>query len=222
MAEPRFWVFDLDDTLYAEADYVRSAFACAGDLVARLYGVQHAAARLMAMKQAGQADPIAALWAEAGLPSAGRAGVIAAMRAHVPDIRLRPGAKDVLDRLRKSGRGFGVMTDGRSVTQRAKLAALQCLDAGLIMISQESGFEKPDARCYQAFEAHAPGARFGYVGDNPRKDFVGAHAAGWETVMLADDGGHIHRQDQDYPAGHFARFTAACWAEIGEVIDGCA
>lgn len=220
MDEGRFWVFDLDDTLYAEAEYVQSALGWVGDLVARLYGKAEAKAQLMALGAAGHADPIAAFWQNAALPEAAREAVVAGMRAHVPEIRLRPGAAAVLDGLRHSGVGFGIMTDGRSVTQRAKLAALGCLDARLILISGESGWQKPDVRCYGYFADRMPGLQFGYVGDNPMKDFVGAKAAGWMTVMLVDDGGNVHKQDTDVSSDHKALLVADGWEEVGGIVNG--
>jgi putative hydrolase of the HAD superfamily len=218
MVEQRFWVFDLDDTLFAEADYVRSALCWVGDFVSRLYGINDAAEQLLALKQAGAVDAIGDLWVKAALPSSAREAVVAAMRAHLPDIALRPGARAVLDEMRATGDGFGIMTNGRSVTQRAKLAALGCLDARLILISEESGWQKPDARCYQYFADRLPVRQFGYVGDNPAKDFVGANAAGWRTIMLKDDGRHIHRQDVRIAAGAAAGETVTDWLELAAKI----
>ena len=40
-----------------------------------------------------------------------------------------------------------------------------------------------------------PKAEFSYVGDNLKKDFVGANALGWQTVCLLDDGRNIHKQE---------------------------
>jgi putative hydrolase of the HAD superfamily len=220
VAPKRFWVFDLDDTLYAEADYVHSALNWAGARVTRIFGIPDAQGQLVALQAKGMADPIAAFWQGAKLPEAAREQIVAGMRAHVPEIVLRPGAKAVLDALRASGVGFGIMTDGRSVTQRAKIAALGCTDARAILISGESGWQKPDPRCYGFFAQHIPGGAFGYVGDNPKKDFVGAKAAGWRTIMLQDDGRHIHGQGDVADAAFQADEAAANWAGISALICG--
>jgi putative hydrolase of the HAD superfamily len=219
-ASPVLWVFDLDDTLYAERDYVRSALSFAGGLAADLFGKPNAAARLLALFAGGTADPIGAYWQEAGLPEAARPAVVAAMRAHIPAIALRPGAQAVLQRLRDRGPGFAIMTDGRSVTQRAKLRALSCLDARHLLISEETGWAKPDPRCYRFFADRLPGWRFAYVGDNPAKDFSGANEAGWLTVMLLDDGGNVHPQPQAAAAGAGAQHNIASWQDLGDLIDG--
>jgi putative hydrolase of the HAD superfamily len=221
MVEQRFWVFDLDDTLYDEAEYVRSALLFSGRLVARLYGVDDAPSRLEAYRAAGDRNPIASLWHEYDLPPQGMDGVIFAMRAHLPDIRLRSGAQPVLDSLRQAGRGFGIMTDGRSITQRAKLAALGCLDAKFILISEESGYQKPDMRCYSDFQDRFPKDHFGYVGDNPRKDFSGARSAGWKTIMLLDSGKNIHGQPASLVKDHSAEYRASSWEQIGRIIHEC-
>ena len=219
MAKPRMWIFDLDDTLYAERSYVLSALRFAGAMVSDLYVVADAALFLTDAFERGDADPILSLWQAQDLPLAAKAAVVAAMRAHRPAVSLYAGAGAVLDQQRDKPVGFGIMTDGRSLTQRAKLAALGCLDARAILISEESGWHKPDPQCYAFFATRFPDVAFGYVGDNPAKDFVGARAAGWETVMLVDQGHNVHSQTEQRPRHFHAAHTATTWHKIGELLD---
>lgn len=204
MAEPVHFILDLDDTLYAEREYVRSAFTQVGELISTLFGVTNPAERIQSLWNEGMNDPIANVWAELRLPDSARSGVIAAMRAHIPSIMLRPDAARFLKRLRDAGAGYAIVTDGRSVTQRAKMAALGCLDARYVSISEEVGLAKTDTERFADVSRRLGPGRYIYIGDNPAKDFYAPNRLGWRTVMLSIQDGGIHPQglpdDMDYRA----------------------
>jgi putative hydrolase of the HAD superfamily len=191
------FVFDLDDTLYREHHYVRSALSFVGRMVEELFSIQNSASQLLHLFETGYRSPVNEFWSRENLPHSAMKEILAAMRAHQPNIKLDPGAEDILDHLRTTGRGFSIITDGRSVTQRAKLAALDCLDAKTISISDEVGFAKTEVERFLAIQRHFPEKKFIYVGDNPQKDFIVPNMLGWVTVMIQDDGTHIHKQDRD-------------------------
>jgi len=187
------FVFDLDDTLFKERDYVASALRFAGGRIQQMYGINDPSAALIAAFAQGHQDPIGALWAAKGLPPRAKSGVISAMRAHIPDIALSPATKAFIQDIRAKGAGFAILTDGRSLTQRAKIAALGLMDADMICISEETGAEKPSEKGFKAIEAQAQTRRHIYIGDNPRKDFLAPNARGWLTFMLKDNGQNIPR-----------------------------
>ena len=190
------YVFDLDDTLYLERDYSASALTFAGSLIADLFGLTDAGNELLALLDERAHLPIDCYWEKASLPDVAKGQIIAAMNAHIPYISLYPDAERVLAKLRQSKSGFGVVTDGRSVTQRAKLRALNCINAKYISISEEVGLPKTDVRRFQDFASRFPANRYVYVGDNPTKDFLAPNQLGWHTVMLSNRGDNIHLQDQ--------------------------
>jgi putative hydrolase of the HAD superfamily len=187
------FVFDLDDTLYAERDYARSALSFAAGLFEQKFGITDALAPLWARFEGGAADPLGDVLGAYSLPIEAKAVIKKNMQAHIPEISLRNEAKTVLDALRSSGRGFSIVTDGRSVTQRAKIQALGCTDAKLISISEEVGIPKTDVRRFTAIEMELAAQSYCYVGDNPSKDFVAPNELGWHTVMLLDSGVNIHK-----------------------------
>lgn len=203
MDEIRNWVFDLDDTLYAERDYERSALVYVGAEVERLYGINEFSAILLTLSAQRHPDPIAQAWSQYALPEAERSAMIVAMRAHAPQIFLSEGARAVLAHLRQQTRPYAIVTDGRSITQRAKIEALGCRDAAFVSISEEVGISKVDpARFAAVTEALGPGSCC-YVGDNPAKDFVGPNHLGWKTVMLVHREQGVHAQNlPDNPAYH--------------------
>jgi len=189
-------VFDLDDTLYPERAFVQSGFRA----VAR-YVEQECAANvysaLCKIWDAGDRDPLGKITAEFGLPGP-KSELIEIYRTHIPELTLVANVKELLSTLRTAGHAIGIMTDGRSSTQRNKIRMLG-LDAWAedILISEEFGSAKPAERNYRHFEGRFPRRKFAFVGNDPAKDFVTANRLGWQTICILDPGDHIHPQAFD-------------------------
>lgn len=186
-------VFDLDDTLYKEIDFTFSAFRH----IARLLQ-PHVGADLYPLMRATYEDGKNAfdrIMDEYKLPVC-MAELVALYRFHEPVIDLCPAAASLLECLHVRGIRCGLVTDGRSQTQRSKLRALGLTSYfSHVVISEEIGSEKPAATNFSVFEERFPKARFVYVADNPRKDFVQPNHMGWRTIGLRDDGRNIHPQN---------------------------
>lgn len=205
-------VFDLDDTLYLEREYVRSGFAEVAGFVAARTGVD--ADRTFEFlwngfetSRRGRAfDELIEAFALDGL-AVGE--LVAAYRAHQPDIALATDVRALLMALRSDGRKIGVITDGPAESQHAKVAALGLLDlVDLIVVTGEWGedFWKPHPRSYDLIEETwgLPGSDLTYVGDNPAKDFVTARRRGWLTVRVRR-AGQLHlavEATDEYRADH--------------------
>ncbi|MBI1357285.1 MAG: HAD-IA family hydrolase [Acidobacteria bacterium] len=196
-------VFDLDDTLYLEREYVRSGARAVGRWLAGALGLDpvltsaelgETAARNPTGDPFGRWLRARRLNAERWLPE-----VLERYRAHVPAIRLEPGIERLLTRLGRR-RKLGIVSDGRFSQQRLKVEALG-LDrrVSAIVLSDELGRDawKPCPRPYQlALELLGESAgRAVYVADNPAKDFLGARRAHMLSVRLRRRGGlHSHRE----------------------------
>jgi putative hydrolase of the HAD superfamily len=186
-------VFDLDDTLSDERDYVRSGFDCVAHAAARS---DAEAARLAdwmwaAFESGVRGDTFDRLLA--AFPDLGARlttdDLIAAYRNHVPAIELAPGVAELLDALRTRDLRLGVLTDGPSASQSAKAAALQLdrwFDPIVLTDTLGPGFAKPSPDGFALISRRwgVPGRHLGYVADNPEKDFVGPRQLGWATVRL--------------------------------------
>ena len=179
-------VFDLDDTLYAEADYVLSGKRAVANMVDELFG-QDIAKDVMAC----EGDFLEYICRRLNLPQLAKTSLLWHYRLHRPEISLRDGAKEVIQFLRKKSVPICLITDGRSVTQRLKIAALD-LDFDAIYISEEVGVGKPDARAFALVEAQWQRTKHMYIGDNITKDFIAPNARGWITCGLRSDSRHIH------------------------------
>lgn len=211
-------VFDLDDTLYPEIDYARSALTFAGRLVESTFAMDNAASFLLQAFEDGQRDAIGALWAARALPQAARADVIAAMRGHSPAIDLPLDSAETLTALAQKGVKWSILTDGRSLTQRRKIEALGLMGASAVYISDERGVGKPALKAYTQIVDDQPDAcKFCYIADNPAKDFVTPNALGWNTIMLRNRGQNIHPQDLDVPKAFRAQIEINSLREIFSV-----
>ena len=191
--------FDLDDTLYKEIDFLKSAYreiaihAAQGDrkLAETAYGEM-----LQAYEDGGNAFLRLNELLGADTPVG---EYLAIYRAHRPNIHLDGKTVETLDALKAAGCTLGLITDGRSVQQHNKIVALRLnrwIAEEDIIISEEVGSEKPSEANYRCvMERHPDAERFIYVGDNPIKDFVAPNRLGWETMCLLDNGENIHPQD---------------------------
>ncbi len=200
-------VFDLDDTLYPERDFVLSGFRAVANVIVRETGVD-VFERLVELFEARHADPFGNVLASLGMPIETKGRLIQTYRDHYPKLTLAPGVADVLGNLRDSGRSLGIITDGRSVTQRNKIRALG-LDTLIdtIVISEEIGSAKPAEQNYRHFEDQFVGRQFVYIGNDVAKDFIAPNRLGWQTIGLRHDKRHIRSAPTaDVPAHALPQF----------------
>lgn len=190
--EKKTIVFDLDDTLVKEIDYLKSAFAAmAVHLDAQHPGLFE---EMLGWYKAKE-DVFAKL--EKRYPHAVKAELKAFYRNHTPNFNPLSESRELLLELKDDGHYLGLITDGFSITQRNKIKALDIEDLfDLIVISEEFGSEKPDERNFAVFSQFNTKDYF-YISDNVRKDFIAPNKLGWTTVCLLDDGANIHTQDFD-------------------------
>jgi HAD hydrolase, family IA, variant 1 len=199
-------VFDLDDTLFDEREFCRSAYT---EITAELSSrFQANASRVLdAMWSAlmNRDNPFTAMEEELerekiAFPPGLTKEMVTLYRAHRP-FRLTPGrgVTTTLERLRRDGVRTGIITDGRSTTQRAKIVALgigEFFDNEDILISEELGADKRSELMFRRLmETHPDEKGFVYVGDNTEKDFTQPNLLGWTTVCLRHIRAGVHPQD---------------------------
>jgi putative hydrolase of the HAD superfamily len=195
-------VFDLDDTLYSEREYVRSGFRAVGEWAERRLGLSQAIVRaeLQALFDAEFRGDVFQWWlAEQGLPESLLAEMVRIFRTHAPRIALYPDAERILNELKPKYR-LGLVTEGRRENQQAKIRALglDCWLAAVVILGEEDRAEwKPSRKPFDRVLGmlSATGGEAVYVGDNPRKDFRGAREAGMATVRIRRPEG-LHSQDE--------------------------
>jgi putative hydrolase of the HAD superfamily len=193
--ENPFVIFDLDDTLSPEIDYLKSAYQ-----EIALFILQNTKSQIYdEMLQRHFRKENVFYWIlnkyKEQLSGYSLDFFLSIYRNHMPQLTLNSETAQVLEKMANRQIKMGLISDGRSITQRNKLKAL-----GIekyfsdIIISEEFGSEKPDTRNYLYFEKKYPGHSFYYVGDNTLKDFIVPKQLGWKMICLKDCGNNVHKQ----------------------------
>lgn len=211
MLKNDYIVFDLDDTLYKERTYSESALSFFGrklNDVMKVEGIDH---QLTELFDSGHTDAIGEVCDRYDVSDELKSKLLRQMRGHPPEIVLTDDALKMLTLIRELKIPFSILTDGRSITQRAKLTALGLNDAQITIVSEEFGQGKPSPDGYRFIESHTSTlGSYVYIGDNLKKDFIGPNSLGWKTIQLIDNGLNIHKApsfvDESQKAHHAVRF----------------
>lgn len=199
-------VFDLDDTLFYEKDFCRSAY----EEIAVVLGARYRCDLSFLPVKMGEAlnnrenpfDVMREALGNRGLSVTEDdvREMVELYRHHAPEYILpMRGAGMLFDALRRRDVRIGIITDGRSYTQRNKLHATG-LDKYIapedILISGECGSDKTSPLMFEKMMAmHPEEAGFRYVGDNTQKDFRHPNLLGWDTVCLRHYRPGVHPQN---------------------------
>lgn len=172
-------IFDLDDTLYSEKEYVKSGFKAVsvflkGDYEGRLWelfcnGLPAIDSLLKELNREEEKEECLNVY-----------------RSHVPVIHLYDGVRELIDNLKDKGIKVGIITDGRPEGQRNKIEALG-LDVDDIIITDELGgvqFRKPCDIAYRIMMTkwRLPAENIVYIGDNILKDFQAPKQLGMQWL----------------------------------------
>lgn len=190
--------FDIDDTLYKERDFVLSAYDEVSAYLSARFDIRKDILYKLMVEAIERGLPPLQYVSSAIKRDVPLSECLNVYRRHVPNISLDKQTILVLRTLKERGCTLGLITDGRSITQRNKIAALglsDYIDDTDIIISEEVCSEKPSQRNYRPFMDRYPQGRYVYVADNIEKDFIAPNMLGWTTICLLDNGKNIHRQD---------------------------
>ena len=182
-------IFDLDDTLYSEKQYVRSGYQKIAEYLER----DDAAEKLWFYFESGK-PAIDAYLAEI-CESEKKAECLRVYREQMPDITLYDGVVELIHKLKTKGIKAGIITDGRPEGQRNKIKALG-LDTLVddIIITDELGgvqFRKPCDIAFRIMQTKwkLPYEQIIYVGDNPNKDFQACRQLGMRWRYFKNEDG---------------------------------
>lgn len=227
MSNQRAVIFDLDDTLYAESEYVASGFQSVGEWAARKWDRQpDAIAReLNALHERNISGRVFNTWLDQnGIQYDGEivGQMVAVYRDHIPTITLFPNARKTIEKLRRTYR-IGLVSDGYLNAQQKKFDALQIADLfDSVVFSDALGREnwKPSRVPFDTAlrQLGVQGGMATYVGDNPTKDFLGARGAGLSSIRLRQLGG-IYSHLEPETNNHAADLEVTSWNVLVESID---
>ena len=161
-------VFDLDDTLYNEYDYVKSGFCAVADYL----GDPKVFDKLIELYHIDNNN----VFQRMGLTDDTCQKCIEIYRNHFPEISLREDVIKVLHTIKENNFKLGIITDGRVEGQRNKLQALglyKLIPNVIITDTLGIEFRKPHPKSFERMR-ECLDVQFDemmYVGDNPQKDF---------------------------------------------------
>lgn len=210
-------IFDLDDTLYDEASYVRSGFRAVARWGEERFGqdAHDSFVELEAILRRDGRGQVFDTWLR------GRASVREAVRVyrhHDPDIALPQSSREVLDAV--AAYPLYLVTDGHKVVQARKIEALgiggrfrHCY----VTHRYGRSSAKPSPRCFELIKAreHAEWDELVHVGDDPAKDFVTLNRLGAHTIRVLTGRHAIVRGDSEHEAHH----QAATLLEVPAMIE---
>ena len=184
-------VFDMDDTLYSEKDYVRSGYGAVAACFPQIADLEK---KLWAAFEAKMPAIDAVLEAE-GLGTPGnKEKALHTYRSHTPSIRMYAGVEALLQRLKQT-RKLGLITDGRPDGQRAKIQALGIeVYFDHIIVTDELGgssYRKPNEAAFRLMQQalDVPFCKMVYIGDNLKKDFIAPQNLGMNTIYFRNEDG---------------------------------
>lgn len=176
-------IFDLDDTLYSEKEYVRSGYK----KIAEHFGKSELADQMWTVFERGGRAIDEVL--TANKLEAHKEEALRIYRFQDPEIHLYPGVAEMIERIRRTKK-VGIITDGRPEGQRAKLRALGlCAMVDEIIVSDELGgveFRKPCDCAFRLMKKRlgVPYEQMAYIGDNLKKDFHAPCQLGMQQIYF--------------------------------------
>lgn len=209
-------LFDLDDTLYPELDYVHSGFRAVARFLANFSDERDWFAEMLQILEEEGRGRIFDRVLEQIRPteSLNVHTLLFVYRSHIPEIELPENSLRILRGVRESGCKTGLVTDGCHVVQRNKTQALGMEELMDVIVHTDvlgSGCWKPSPVPFEVAMRMLdldPGQGV-YVGDNPAKDFSGARSLGMKTIRIGDGcaAGNLPWTDADHCADSLEEIT---------------
>lgn len=217
-------VFDLDDTLYKERDFVESGKEFVASYLCKLYSnsIFKSFITLPAREFFDRAVKVTKSVSPDNPMDI--SDLLSLYRNHRPSITLSDEVRDLLKALHNEPSVIlALITDGRSVTQWNKIISLglrEFIPEQNILISEEIGGDKLSGIPYSRLhDTLGDIRRWIYIGDNPAKDFVFPNKSGDITVMIADkDNINIHSQELSDNQTFNPKYTVSDFKELGRIL----
>jgi putative hydrolase of the HAD superfamily len=196
-------VFDLDDTLFPECQYVQSGFRAVSAYLHEkgIVGQDVFPAMWDRFNAGGHSLVFNSVLEEHGIVPEKKLidALVTVYRMHRPQLSLYPDARTVLAYFH-GRKPLALLSDGYLQTQTAKLDALgiEHYFSAIVLTDQlgrdcwkpsPAGFEK----IMQTLGSDPAG--YVYIGDNPRKDFAAPRQLGWQSIHVRRPHGVYTRDD---------------------------
>jgi len=192
-------VFDLDDTLYSERDFVDGGFR---NVVAHVLGydkpdlINPWLRKVAELSKQGRRDIFQVLLADLNqkCTPARIDELVQVYRTSDRALKCFPDAESVLFRWKDAGLPVAILTDGPLEAQQTKVRLLNLdrkVDQVLYTDQYGPGFGKPSVKCFQMLMKtfRVEPEECVYFADNEMKDFYAPNLLGWKSVKVQRPGG---------------------------------
>ena len=175
-------VFDLDDTLYDEIDFVKSGFREVSEFL-------------------GDKKYFDFMWDEFNKNGSGKIfnkliekfnleislnKLIEIYRFHFPKITLPNESKEILEFAKNYK--TALITDGHYIMQKNKYNALK-LKLDYPIFTDFYHTKKPELKPFLMIMEKFPNEEYIYISDNPKKDFLAPKKLGWNSIRFKNPNG---------------------------------
>lgn len=190
-------VFDLDDTLISEKEYIRSGYNHIAKVLSVRIGKDEDIifSDLIELFHHSPKNVFNKLYEKYSIEYSKEEiiNLVKEYRNHYPDVKFYDDVIPCLNTLKESGIKTGIITDGYAIAQRQKLSAIDAdkyFDE--IIVTDEIGreFWKPHPRAFELMKEklNVDFDDMIYVGDNPEKDFYISKLYPIKTIRITRDG----------------------------------
>ncbi len=184
-------VFDLDDTLYDEINFVKSGFRKVSEYFSNKYNLNQENFYQLTIdnlekygrgKIFDEVLKIFNIYTKSNIKKA-----ISIYRTHKPNIKLTKESLDVLQFFNEMP--LYIVTDGNKIAQNNKIEALELrkyIKKDFITHKYGLNHSKPSPYCFEKIRdlENVMYKDIVYIGDNPNKDFVNIKKLGFRTIRI--------------------------------------
>lgn len=199
-------VFDLDDTLISEKEYIKSGYRHIAAIVENRFGIEKNQVfdDLMSIFEVSTHNVFNRFYDKYQIEYSNEIilDLVKNYREHFPDIHFYDDVLPCTMELKRLGIKIGIITDGYTIAQHQKLNAVQAdkyFDE--IIVTDELGrdYWKPHPKAFELIKQRfqVDFNEMIYVGDNPEKDFYIQKIYPIKTVRILRDGVHKDKKYLD-------------------------
>ena len=217
-------IFDLDDTLFLERDYVKSGFKAVASYCHQQFNlpVLQSFDFLWTKFQNGyRGNLFDKLIEEDTSCCASVDELVEVYRKHKPDIQLVDGVENLIRSLNRD-KGTGLISDGYLATQKNKLESLNIeLLFDTVLLTDTLGREnwKPSPVPYLKVlnDLGTSPEESVYIGDNPKKDFIFPNESGMKSIRIRYENG-VYNDLEPESEKHSPTITVNSISELHKIL----
>lgn len=216
-------VFDLDDTLYMEYEYVKYALNNVSQFISSEYNIENALSKLMKLYEIDRKQVFDRIISQENLQDAQALSKMLNVykNTEIDHLTTNKGVTELLNSLCKKSIKLGIITDGDAVIQDMKIRALGIKNYfDKIIVTDTLGgieYRKPNTKAFllMASILGVEVDEMAYIGDNPEKDFVISESLPVLTIQY--DNGGIYSQS-NYSNGVLPKFKVNDFGMVEDII----